>query len=340
MQFYKSEWLQLLWLILFLAFFFKYVIYQNKKRLSLFGDPVTVQKLMASHDPKKVFWRFTVFLIGLSFLILALAQPQWGEEKKQLKRKGIDLLFVVDTSLSMLAEDIKPNRIEKAKFLMKSFLKHLEGDRIGMITFAGSGFLQSPLTLDYSAFTLFANSLQVGYIPDAGSNLSDGIQMAVQSFPAKSDKYKAIIAMTDGEAMGGNIDEAIQIAKKANVRIYSIGLGTENGDPIPLKSQDGKVSGYKKDMQGQVVMSKLNESLLKKIAKETEGLYFQATPSEAEVDLIYKHMQSLGKKEFKEKVVIEREDRFQFFLVVAWLCFVWEMFLGDRKRHVPQATSI
>ena len=334
MQFYEPEWLQLLWFILILGLLYRFAFSRKRKFLQAFGHPESTRQMMPSHDARAPLWKALWFMVGFTFLSLALAQPQWGQEKKQLKRKGIDLVFVVDTSLSMLAQDVKPSRIEKAKFLMKSFLKHIEGDRVGIVTFAGSGFLQSPLTLDYSAFSLFANSIQVGYIPDAGTNLSDGIQMAIQSLPKDKQKYQAIIVLSDGEAMEGRIEDAIQLAKKIGVRIYTIGLGSTEGEPIPLRSSEGKIGGYKKDEQGQVVITKLNEPLLEQIAKETGGLYFKATPSEAEADLIYRHLQSLGKKELKERVLIEREDRYQIFLAAGIFALLFETLLGEKKKNV------
>ncbi len=339
MQFYEPKWLELLWFLPLLVLAYRFSVKRKKKLMEAFGEEEAIQKLARSHDPGKVRWKFIFSTLGVFLLVIALAQPQWGKEKKQLKRKGIDLIFVVDTSLSMLAEDIKPSRIEKAKFLMKSFLKHLTGDRVGIVTFAGSGFLQSPLTLDYSAFSLFADSIQVGYIPDPGTNLSDGIQTAVKSLPRDQQKQRAIIVLSDGEAMEGQIEDAVQLAKKENVRLYSLGLGTLEGEPIPLRSSGGRTSGYKKDVQGQVVVTKLNESLLQNLARETGGLYFQASPAEAEVDLIHRHLQSLGKKEFKERVVIERDERFQLFLAIALLILVFETLLGDRRQHVEEPLS-
>src|SRR3990167_9531116 len=141
----------------------------------------------------------SLFIIVLGLLVTALAQPQWGETKKKIQRKGIEIIFLVDTSLSMLAEDFPPSRIDKAKLEMKSFLRKLKGDRIGIVTFAGAGFVQSPLTLDYDAFLLFANSIQVGYIPDAGTSLSEAIETAIRSFPESKKKHRAIVLLSDGE---------------------------------------------------------------------------------------------------------------------------------------------
>ena len=334
MQFYKNEALMLGWFIIpLLIAIFIFAGKRKTKLLNLFGQTTTVSKLISFHAPHRFRIKATLVTLSVSMLILALAQPQWGEEKKQLKRKGIDLIFMVDTSLSMLARDVKPSRIEKAKFLMKTFIKHLSGDRVGIVTFAGSGFLQSPLTLDYSAFMLFANSIQVGYIPDPGTNLSDGIQKAVQSFVNDKQKSRAIVVISDGEATDGKIEDATQLAKKEQIRIYTIGTGTKEGEPIPLQSEDGKASGYKRNKQGEVVITKLNEEFLKTLAKETGGLYFQASPSENEVELIYEHLQSLGKKELKERVIIEREDHFQSFLIIGLLLLLFETLLRDGKQN-------
>lgn len=339
MQFFESQWLILLWGLPFLILLFLYASRKKRKILTEFGQWGSISRLVRFHAPGKFRLKCVLLLLGFLLVVLTLGQPQWGEEKKQLKRKGIDLIFMVDTSLSMLAQDVKPSRIDKAKFLMKSFLKHLSGDRVGIVTFAGASYLQSPLTLDYSAFSLFADSIQVGYIPETGTDLSQGIQMAIQSFPKDDKKYRAVIVLSDGEALEGQTENAIQAAKKEKTRFYSIGLGSPEGEPIPLRSSDGKISGYKKDPTGQMVVTKLNVELLESLAKETGGLYFQSTPSEAEVDLIYAHLQSLGKKELKERIAVEREDHYQTFLLIALLILLVETLIGDRsRRETPYET--
>jgi len=333
MQWYQSDLLQYLWLLPILGWSLTFAWKRRMGLLLRFGHPDTLGELIRSRSTKKILWKSALLMMGFVFLIIALAQPQWGEEKKQLKRKGIELIFMVDTSLSMLAQDVKPNRMEKAKFLMKSFLSRVEGDRVGIVTFAGTGFLQSPLTLDYSAFSLFANSLGVGYVPDPGTSLSNGISMAVRSFPDTEKKYRALIVLSDGETSDEQLGGAIELAKKEKVRVYTIGIGTAEGEPIPLRSTEGKTGGYKKDRQGRIVITKLNKSLLEQIARETGGLYFPASPSEREVEYIYQHLQSLGKKELKERTIIEREDHFQFFLLLGLIVLILETLIGDRKRH-------
>lgn len=332
MQFQNLEWLQGLWLVPAGLFFFIWVERRKRTLLQKFGNEHTLESLTQSHSRTKDRLKKGLFLLMLSLLTIALARPQWGETKKEIQRKGVEIFFLADTSLSMLAEDVAPSRIEKAKLEMKSFLRELKGDKIGLITFAGSGFVQSPLTLDYDAFLLFANAIQVGYVPDAGTSLREAIRTTVKGFAKSKQTNHVAILLSDGEDLEGDVESAIKIAHDAKVRIYTIGTGTKEGAPIPLRSEQGKVSGYKKDRAGEVVITKLNEDLLTRIAKETGGLYFPATLGGQEVEWTYRHIQNLEKKEFKQKMVIEREDHFQLFIALALILFFAEMLLSDAKK--------
>ena len=219
MQFYQPAQLQFLWLVPGIICLLLLAAKSKEKLLNQLGNINSVRMLLTSHSTSKVRWKNILLTLAVLCLVIALAQPQWGEEKKKLKRKGIDLIFLVDISLSMLAEDVKPSRIEKAKFEMKSFLKHLKGDRVGIVTFAGTGFLQSPLTLDYSAFSLFADSIEVGYIPDLGTSLSEGIQTAIHSLSDDKSKYRAVIILSDGENMEENTDIAVWITLAKSIAV-------------------------------------------------------------------------------------------------------------------------
>lgn len=331
MQLIHPEWFHGFWLIAALVGFFIWAEKKRRQRLERFGDWPTIKLLMPTHSEIKSWIKKALLIIVLSLLTFTLAQPQWGETKKQLQRKGLDIMFLIDTSMSMLADDITPNRIDKAKLEMKGFLNQLKGDRIGMVTFAGSGFIQSPLTLDYDAFLLFANSIQVGYIPDPGTSLSEAIRIALKAFPKKKAKNQVILIISDGEHHEGDVESAIKQANEAQVRIYTIGTGTQEGAPIPLRSGEGKVGGYKKDRAGEIVITKLNEELLTKMAKQTGGLYFTATPGGREIDYIYQHMQNLEKQDFKQQVIVERENHFQIFLILATAFLVLEMFIHEIK---------
>ena len=340
MQFQYPEWFQGFWLVLLVALFFIWTAQRKRKLLEKFGVWNTVETLIDSHSYTKEYLKKGLLILLLSLFVLTLAQPQWGEIKKEVKRKGVEIVFLVDTSLSMLAEDSVPSRIGKAKLEMKAFLRELKGDRIGITTFAGSGFIQSPLTLDYDAFLLFANSIQVGYIPDAGTSFREAIQTAIKAFPKTKQKNHAIVLLSDGEDLEGDVEPAVKAASDAGVRIYTVGIGTKEGAPIPLRSEEGRVSGYKKDRDGQIVITKLNEELLTQIAKETGGLYFPASPGEQEIEWIYRHLQNLEKKEFKQRLVVEREDHFQFFLGLAIILIIVEMFTSDAKKKEEQALHV
>ncbi len=341
MQFFSPQAFLWFWTLPAVALLFWFSRRLWTKRLEMLGNPATLrQKLMPRYRDSEWQVRMVHLLLVLFLVVLALARPQWGEEKKQVERKGIDVIFMLDTSLSMLAEDIKPSRFEKSKLEIKTFLTHLKGDRVGMVAFAGSGFLQTPLTLDYSAFLLFLDGIKSGYIPDPGTSLNRALAITLQSFPEKSLKHKAIILFTDGEDHEGGLDEALAEVKKLNVRIYALGVGKEEGEPIPLKDEQGRKGGFKKDRAGQIVITKLNQPLLERMAKETGGLYFPATPSEQEVDVILKHMESLGQKKFKEKSVVEREDHYQLFLFFAFLFLAAEMLIRRTQQVAAKPLAV
>jgi len=336
MQFYRPEWLNALWIVALLGVVFLWAWRKKYSLLKQFGKWDTVSSLTETHSHIREKIKHSLLLCVMVLIVLALAQPQWGDIKKEVKRKGVEIIFLIDTSLSMLAEDVKPSRIGKAKLIMRSFLRELKGDRIGIVSFAGSGFIQSPLTLDYDAFLLFANSIQVGYIPHSGTSLSEAINTAVKGYPESKQKHHVIILLSDGEHLEGDLDESIKKARESNVRIYTIGIGTIDGEPIPLRSEGGKVSGYKKDIHGQVVITKLNESLLREISDQTGGLYFSVNTGGKEVEWIYQHMQNIEKKEFKQRLITEREDHYQVFLALALILLIIEMLLGETKKEIKQ----
>lgn len=332
MQFYNSEYLNALWITAILAFIYLLSAKLRRKKIATFGVPSTVHK-MSNFSSKNWRIRTLAILAAVVFAVLALSRPQWGMEKKKIERKGVDILFLLDTSLSMLSQDTKPSRMEKAKLEIKSFVKKMKGDRIGLVAFAGSSFLQCPLTLDYSAFFLFLDAINVGYIPDPGSSLSEAIANAFRAFPSGDKKHRVIIIFSDGEFFEENLQETSKKARQEGITIYCIGLGTKEGEPIPLKAEGGKVVAYKKDSSGKVVITKLEEGSLISIAQDTGGLYYPATPHEQEIDLIYRDMQKLGKKRLKSQLATEKEDHYQLFLGAAVILLLLSLLLRERKRE-------
>lgn len=341
MQFYSPEhfiYLSLLAAVWGIFSWSHWLWKQKMKRIA--SRELLDKKLLLVHDKSYRGKQLACLMLVLIFSVLALTRPQWGEEKRKIERKGIDVIFLLDTSLSMLAEDLKPNRLEKAKLEMRSFLRQLKGDRVGMVAFAGSSFLQSPLTLDYAAFQLFVDAVSPGYIPDPGTSLAAALRVALKAFPAENLKHKAVVIFSDGEDHEGGMEEILTEVKKSNVRIYTLGTGSEKGDPIPLKNEAGQRSGFKKDRAGQIVLTRLQPSILQKIAEESGGLYAPATPGEQEVSAFIKHMESIDKRQIQEKTVREREDHYQLFLFLAFLFLLLEMVLRQTlKNRTPSAKT-
>jgi len=304
----------------------------KRKRIEKFGDSALMEKLSSSKSLVKERIRKVLIVIVLSFLIVALARPQIGSRLTMTKRYGVDIMIAIDTSSSMLAQDIKPSRIEKAKLEISSLIDKLKGDRVGILTFAGDSFMQCPLTLDYSAAKMFLNIIEPGMMPKPGTAIGDAIKVATKSFTKKERKHKVLVLITDGEDHNTNPAEAASEAKKEGVMIYTIGIGTRKGEPIPIMDSSGRISGYKKDKSGEVVKTKLDEEMLQKIALITDGKYYHATAGEFELDKIYGEIDKMDKKELSSRLFTQYEDRFQYFLGIAFILLCIEFMVGDRKK--------
>jgi len=326
-------YLNFLLLIPIAVAFFILVGINKRKKVEEFGDAGLIEKLSFSKSLAKERIRKVLIVIALSFLILALARPQIGSRLTVTKRYGVDIMIAIDTSSSMLAQDIKPSRIEKAKLEISSLIDKLKGDKVGILTFAGDSFMQCPLTLDYSAAKMFLSIIEPGMMPKPGTAIGDAIKVAAKSFAKKERKHKVIVLITDGEDHDTNPVEAASEAKKEGVMIYTIGIGTRKGEPIPIIDESGKVNGYKKDKSGEVVMTKLDEEMLQKIALITDGKYYHATASEFELDKIYDEISKMEKKELSSRLFTQYEDRFQYFLGIAFILLCIEFIIGDRKKR-------
>ena len=327
-------YLNFLLLVPALVMFYIVVAAGKKRNLEVFGEKAIVEKLSLSKSAAKERAGRILLVVALGFLILALARPQIGTRLTMAKRHGVDVLIAIDTSLSMMAQDIKPSRIEKAKFEVASLIDKLKGDRIGILTFAGNSFVQCPLTLDYSAAKMFLSIIEPGMMPKPGTAVGDAIKTALGSFVKKQRKYKVLILLTDGEDHEIDPVKAAKEAKKEGVIIYAIGIGTKKGEPIPLMDASGNVMGYKKDRNGEVVMSRLDEESLRRITLITDGKYYHATASEFELDKIYDEINRMEKKELSNRLFTQYEDRYQYFLGIALILLCVEFMLGDRKRRI------
>lgn len=332
MKFANFTYLHLLWLFLALIVFYAYIFRRNNRLLAKWGDLPLVNKLISTVSFTKRKWKVTLLLSGILCIIITLAQPQWGYHWEDLKRKGIDIIISLDTSKSMLADDIKPNRLAAAKLEIEDLLKVLNGDRIGLVTFAGTSFLQCPLTLDYGAFRLFLDNVDTELIPQPGTDIGGAIRKAVSAFGKESKKHRAIILITDGEDHTGSLENAAQEAKNQGIPIYVIGIGSKEGTPIPIVDAEGNKS-YLKDRKGNIVLSKLDDINLKKTALATGGAYIDAGSGSMALDKIYtERIAKLEKQELESTRRKIYENRFQWPLIIALALLVLEGLINERKK--------
>jgi len=312
-----------------------YVIAFRQKRRAMirFGSLEMMKKLARSVSKRRQVIKAALLVGVILFMVLALARPQFGTRLKNVKREGQDIMIALDVSLSMMAEDIKPNRLEKAKHEISTLIDRLEGDRVGLIAFAGKAFIQCPLTLDYGAAKMFLHIMTPDLIPVPGTAPGEAIQKAVESFVEKERKHKVLLLITDGEGHEGDPVEIAKAAAREGVVIYCVGIGSSKGVPIPLADPQGRQTGFKKSREGEVVMTKLDELTLEKIALETGGKYYRASPGEVELEKIYDDVSKMEKKSLASKQFAQYEDRFQGLLGIALLLLIVEILVPESRRR-------
>ncbi len=307
--------------------------------LRAFADAPLVARLAPDVDERRPRRRLILRIAALAVLIVALAGPKWGFHWQEVHREGIDLIVALDTSRSMLATDVKPNRLERAKLAIMDLVPLLQGDRIGLVAFACSAFLECPLTLDYAAFERSLHSIEVGIIPRGGTALARAIDTSLGGFEAREGKYNALILITDGEDHEGDVKEAAQRAADQGVKIYTVGIGTAEGELLPL----GK-DGFVKDRSGQVVKSRLNDQTLKDIAIKTGGAYVQGLGPSLGLDQVFRdHIATMERRELASTLERRYEERFQIPLAVALALLAAEALMplrrgtaGPRRRWWPR----
>jgi Ca-activated chloride channel family protein len=275
-----------------------------------------------------------ILLIVVFFLsIVALARPQWGYQWEEVKRKGLDILLVVDTSKSMLTQDVKPNRLERTKLAVKDLIKNLKGDRIGLVAFAGDAFMMCPLTSDYGGFLLSLNDLDSSIIPRGGTNLGGAIEEAMHGYEKTPSQFKVIVIVTDGDNLEGDPLAVAKKAKEHGIKIFSVGVGTQEGDLVRYQDDQGQWQ-FLKDDHGNFVKSRLNENLLQRIAYETGGAYVRSSGAEFGLDYIYQqHLSRLEKREIEDKMQKKYYERFQFPLALALIFLLTGTFINTRRQE-------
>ena len=304
---------------------------RRRRAREAFAELPLMDRLAPGASMRRERVRTALIVVGVVFLGLAAGRPQIGTRMGVAKRTGVDLMLAIDVSESMRARDLKPDRLEKARREAFSLIQLLDGDRVGVITFAGSAFVQCPLTLDYGAATMLLSAVETGTLPRPGTALGEAIRAGVNALSTQPDRSKVLVVMTDGEDHGSEPLEAASEAAEAGVVIYTIGLGSTSGEPIPV--EPGQGPGSKRAKQGQILMSRLDESTLIDVAAVTGGRYFRATDNERELVAIEEAISGMQQGELESKMMAYYEERFQFPLALSLAFVLLGSFLPERKRR-------
>ncbi len=325
----------LYWLIAIPIIIAAYILarYISKKRFESFANIKLKKYLMPLYSGQRQNIKFIIFILIITLTIIGTANLQTGSKLENVKREGIDLFFCIDVSTSMNAEDIAPSRLERSKQAINNIISKLKGDRIGIIVFAGNAYVQLPLTTDYAAAKMFLSTINTNLIPTQGTAIGPAVKLATQSF-GNTEHAKAIIIISDGEDHeNGEAVKAVQEAVKYGIKIYTIGMGLEDGAPIPIYNKYGKQTGFKKDKEGNIVITKLDDNMLRQIAEMGDGIYVRASNSNVGLDKIFNEINEANKTEIESRVFTDYEDQFQWFIGAAILLLILEIMLASGKKE-------
>ena len=326
----NSSVLHFLWLMPVLFAVLLYLHFKKLKRLHLFAEKSLLDTLMPHKHINRTRLRILLVVLSISFMIGALAGPRWGESWKKITGKGLDVMIVLDTSKSMLAEDVTPNRLTLAKWAVKDLVKLLKGDRVGLVAFAGGSFMQCPLTYDYSSFYMMLDDLYAGIIPYGGTSLTKALDTAIEGFK-KSTSDKAVVLISDGDDTE-NLSEIIKKLKEKKIKVFSIGVGTLEGGLIPERTETGSLT-FHKDKNGNIVKTSLNENKLKEIALETGGFYVRSVQGDFGVEKIFKDgLSHMAKGKSETKLVKSYNERYYVFLLIAFMLLTFEAVLSGKFK--------
>lgn len=304
-----------------------FLLFQNwrTKNLNRFANSSLLEQLTPEISFDKHLVKFILLALAFEFIVIGFANPQVGTKQEKVKRQGIDVFIALDVSNSMLSEDIKPNRLMRAKNFISNFIDELHNDRLGIIVFAGRAYMQMPLTVDYSAGRMYLKTINTNLVPTQGTDIAEAVNMARENFVQGENKHKALIIITDGEDNEGGVDDAVADAVKEGVKVFTIGVGTDNGGPIPVGSD------FKRDESGNIVLSKMNQQMLRDVAQKGNGKYFQLGSGKDEINDIFKELGRVQAKDFEELVFTDFDDQFQWCLAIAAVLLLIEWFISERK---------
>lgn len=332
MYFGEPGLLNLLWLLIPLAFFLRWARRARSARQAKWVRPNLHPEIIQGFDRKREFRKDIALIMAAGSLFIALARPQWGFEWQEVKFQGVDILLAVDVSKSMLTQDVTPNRLERAKLAIRDLVEKLNGDRLGLIAFAGEAFLACPLTTDYSGFSIALKDLSPKSVPRGGTDIGSAIRESLRVYKGAHAKDKAVIIITDGDNLEGDPLSAAKHASEEGVKVFCIGVGTPNGELIQIMNDQGGVE-YLKNDKGEYVLSRLNEPLMEDIALATQGAYIKAGAVQFGLDLIYtNYLSKQTKQEFEARKQKKYFERFQYPLAAALVLLVLETILGYKEN--------
>ena len=305
---------------------------EGKRRIALtrLGEEALIMHLSQSVNWGGRKWRSSLWLLALSLIIIALARPQWGSQVRVVEQEGVQMMVLLDVSKSMLAQDIKPDRLTRAKLEISDLMDQLGGDELGLVLFSGASFIQFPLTSDYNTARSFLSSAGPGSISRAGTELGDAIRTAMSGFDQMHENQKVMLILTDGENHQPDVMQAAQEAAREEVLIYTIGFGSPQGEPIPEYGPDGSLLGYLKDKNGEVVLSRLDEDTLREIAQTSSGRYYRARADGSELRELNAELDKLKTAQLEARFETTRIERFQIFLLGAALALLTSELIPER----------
>ena len=330
MNFAKPEYLLLLVTIPLVGMLMYYASKKRKQSLSKLGESPLLRRLTSSINWRGRRWKNVLLLMSLTFLILAVARPQWGSEVREIDQEGLQVMVALDVSHSMLAQDIKPTRLDRAKLEIADLMKQLSGDEIGLVLFSGASFIQVPLTSDYYSALSYLDNADPEVISRPGTVIGDAIRTAALGFDPNLSSQKVLIVMTDGEDHETDPLAAAKAVAEEDVLIYTIGFGTPEGEPIPVMDENDSVVDYKRDQNGEVVLSMLDESTLQSIAQTGNGKYYRASADGSELQSLLTEIDSLQKDQLQSRFETTQIERYQIFLAIAIVLLAIGELIPDR----------
>ncbi|MDG1260216.1 MAG: VWA domain-containing protein [Flavobacteriales bacterium] len=313
-----------------LGIFILFLAWRNKV-LKRFSDPALVPVVLPNRSLSSTVLRFLIWRLGVAFVIIGFIDPKVGTKPETVQTQGIDIMVAIDVSNSMLAEDLSPSRLDLAKQTIQQLIGKLDGDRIGLVVFAGDAYVQLPITTDIQSAKVFLNAIETNSVLSQGTAIGTAIDLCVESFDPESEAGKAVLIFTDGENHEDDAQSAAQQAKNLGVKVYAVGMGSPEGAPIPEYNSSGNRIGYKTDGEGNTVVTSLNESMLVDIVQAGDGVFIRSGKSFVNLSPIFDDMGQMNEVESGSVEFSEYEHRFQFFVVIGLLLLVIEMLLGERK---------